>query len=110
MATEEDINEYFESIVSLHSTFTETNPITYQVLLIEYGDKLTQEQKDYVIKQRDFYSQKHKETYAEIMKYIDNDISRLPLTDKINESENKIIQLNKIEDENVVYRLPIGKT
>jgi hypothetical protein len=51
---------------------------------------------------------KQNEINKKILQQIDNEITRLPLSEKINESENKCIQLDT--NENLVYRLPVGKT
>jgi hypothetical protein len=91
----QDIENAFLEIQTLHTSFDEDNPITYEILLAEYGDKLTEDQKKYIKEVQSQKIEKKKAIEKKIMAYIDNEISRMPLLSKINEEENKIIQLNK---------------
>ena len=116
MADEETIQDFLLQIQSLHHTFDENNAITYQVLLAEFGEQLNEEQKTWCRNEMRRLTIKQNEINKKILQQIDNEITRLPLSEKINESENKCIQLpllEKLEEkfgENLVYRLPVGKT
>jgi hypothetical protein len=88
-----DIETAFLEIQTLHTSFDEDNPITYQILLTEYGDKLTEDQKKFIKEIQAQKIEKKRAIERKIMEYIDNEVSRAPLLSKINESENKIIQL-----------------
>ena len=91
----QDMETAFLEIQTLHTSFDEDNPITYEILLTEYGDKLTQDQKKYIKEVQSQKIEKKRAIERKILQYIDNEISRAPLLTKINESENKIIQLEK---------------
>jgi hypothetical protein len=88
-----DIETAFLEIQTLHTSFDEDNPITYQILLTEYGDKLTEDQKKFIKEVQAQKIEKKRAIERKILQYIDNEVSRAPLLSKINESENKIIQL-----------------
>ena len=92
MADTEQIQEFLLEINSLHHTFDEENAITYQVLLAEFGDKLNEEQKNWCRNEMKRLTDKQNAINRKIMSQIDNEISRLPLSEKINEKENKFIQ------------------
>jgi dephospho-CoA kinase len=115
-ADEETIQDFLLQINSLHHTFNEQNPITYQVLLAEFGTELNEDQKTWCRDEMRRLTIKQNEINKKILQQIDNEITRLPLSEKINESENKCIQLPLLEkleekfNENLVYRLPVGKT
>jgi len=84
-----DIETAFLEIQTLHTSFDEDNPITYQILLTEYGDKLTEDQKKFIKEIQAQKIEKKRAIERKIMEYIDNEVSRAPLLSKINESENK---------------------
>jgi len=107
-ADEETIQDFLIQIHSLHHTFDENNAITYQVLLAEFGEQLNEDQKTWCRDEMRRLNIKQNEINKKILQQIDNEITRLPLSEKINESENKCIQLDT--NENLVYRLPVGKT
>jgi putative heme iron utilization protein len=88
-----DIETAFLEIQTLHTSFDEDNPVTYQILLTEYGDKLTEDQKKFIKEIQAQKIEKKRAIERKIMEYIDNEVSRAPLLSKINESENKIIKL-----------------
>ena len=104
-ADEETIQDFLLQIQSLHHTFDENNAITYQVLLAEFGEQLNKEQKQWCRDEMRRLTIKQNEINKKILQQIDNEITRLPLSEKINESENKFIQLSETP-----YRLPVGKT
>ena len=91
----QDMETAFLEIQTLHTSFDEDNPITYEILLTEYGDKLTEDQKKYIKEVQAQKIEKKRAIERKILQYIDNETSRAPLLTKINESENKIIQLEK---------------
>ncbi len=107
MADELLIQDFLLQINSLHHTFNEENPITYQVLLAEFGDQLNELQKQWCRDEMRRLTIKQTAINQKMLEYMDNEISRLPITEKIHESENKCIQLGDT-DTNLVYRLPVG--
>jgi hypothetical protein len=125
MADESLIEDFLLQINSLHHTFNEENPITYQVLLVEFGEQLNEEQKEWCRVEMKRLTNKQNAINKKMLEYMDNEISRLPISEKINEHENRCISIfNKDGDkpntngsgvalseiENLVYRLPLGKT
>jgi len=128
MADELSIQNFLLEINSLHHTFNEENPITYQVLLAEFGEQLNEEQRQWCRNEMRRLSIKQNAINKKMLEYMDNEISRLPISEKINESENKCIQLKGtdrsllnpyseggVQEEPLVpfndsvYRLPVGK-
>ena len=107
-ADEETIQDFLLQINSLHHTFDEKNPITYQVLLAEFGTELNEEQKTWCKDEMRRLTIKQNQINKKILEQIDNEITRLPLSEKINESENKCIQISTIDE--IPYRLPVGST
>jgi len=101
MADTEQIQEFLLEINSLHHTFDEENAITYQVLLVEFGDKLNEEQKIWCRNEMKRLTDKQNAINRKIMSQIDNEISRLPITEKINEKENRFIQHESSNNLNV---------
>ena len=116
MADESLIEDFLLQINSLHHTFNEENPITYQVLLVEFGEQLNEEQKEWCRVEMKRLSNKQNAINKKMLEYMDNEISRLPISEKINEHENRCVQVplfsrsNEKVEENLVYRLPLGKT
>ena len=118
MADESLIEDFLIQINSLHHTFNEENPITYQVLLAEFGEQLNEEQREWCRVEMRRLTIKQNAINKKMLEYMDNEISRLPISEKINESENKCIQvapsitenIDEIDPLNLVYRLPVGKT
>ena len=126
MADESLIEDFLLQINSLHHTFNEENPITYQVLLAEFGEQLNEEQKDWCRVEMKRLTNKQNAINKKMLEYMDNEISRLPISEKINEHENRCISIfskdgdkpnmKEIEIDhrdtplNLVYRLPVGST
>ena len=105
-ANEYEIEDYMRQIQGLHSSFDENNPVTYQVLLIEFGEKLNKEQK-YLIEMMKNKALDKLNYYNDLIrKHIDNDISRQPILTKVKEEENKRIVIKEPEpetEENIIY-------
>jgi len=111
MADELLIQDFLLQINSLHHTFNEENPITYQVLLAEFGDQLNELQKQWCRDEMRRLTIKQTAINQKMLQYMDNEISRLPITEKIHENENRCIQvLEKIDETEIPYRLPLSKT
>jgi hypothetical protein len=91
----EEINEALILINSFHHTFDEKNPITYQILMTEYKEQLSSEQIVWIRDRIQHYQKIKAKTDKKIMEYIDNEISRLPLSEKLNEKLNECKILNQ---------------
>jgi len=83
---EEDIKQKLLEINAIHATFDEQNPITFVIFLTENREQLNDEQ----IKWVETEIQRLKKLKAKIedkwIKAIDNEITRLPLEQKIGEN------------------------
>ena len=87
---EEDIKQKLLEINAIHATFDEQNPITFVIFLTENRDQLNDEQIKYV----ETEIQRLKKLKAKIedkwIKAIDNEITRLPLEQKIGENSCRV--------------------
>jgi cob(I)alamin adenosyltransferase len=89
---EEDIKQKLEEINSIHATFDDQNPITFVIFLTENRDELNQEQIKWVESEIERLKKKAKKTQSKWIKAIDNEISRMPLENKIGENSMRIFQ------------------
>lgn len=83
MSNSEEIDGFLSQIQSLHYSFNEENPITYQVLLCEFGDKLNEEQKTWCRTEMRRITEKNNAINKKLLEQIDNEITRLPLSEKM---------------------------
>jgi cob(I)alamin adenosyltransferase len=89
---EEDIKQKLEEINAIHATFDDQNPITFVIFLTENRDELNQEQIKWVESEIERLKKKAKKTQSKWIKAIDNEISRMPLENKIGENSMRIFQ------------------
>lgn len=83
-----DFEEAFLEIQNLHTSFDENNPITYQILLTSYGERLNEAQKQEIELRRDKAIKRKKLIHKKILKQIDNEITRSSILEKVKDSEN----------------------
>ncbi len=88
---EEDIKQKLEEINAIHATFDDQNPITFVIFLTENRDELNQEQIKWVESEIERLKKKAKKTQSKWIKAIDNEISRMPLENKIGENSMRIL-------------------
>lgn len=88
-----DFEEAFDEIKSLHHSFDENNPITFQILLTSYREKLNDDQVIYINSEITRLIERQRRIKDKIMNKIDNDITRELVVNKINENENYNKQL-----------------
>jgi cob(I)alamin adenosyltransferase len=89
---EEDIKQKLEEINAIHATFDENNPITFVIFLTENRADLNPEQIKWVENEIEKLKKKVKKTQSKWLKAIDNEISRLPLEQKIGECSVRVFQ------------------
>ena len=89
---EDDIKQKLEEIASIHSTFDENNPITFVIFLTENRAVLNPEQIIWVEKEIERLKKKQKKMQSRWLKAIDNEISRLPLDQKIGECSVRVFE------------------
>jgi len=89
---EDDIKQKLEEIGAIHSTFDENNPITFVIFLTENRADLNPEQIKWVEDEIERLKKKMKKTQSKWLKAIDNEISRLPLEQKIGECSVKVFE------------------
>ena len=89
---DEDIKQKLEEINAIHATFDDQNPITFVIFLTENRDELNQEQIKWVESEIERLKKKAKKTQSKWIKAIDNEISRMPLENKIGENSMRIFQ------------------
>jgi hypothetical protein len=94
---EEDIEQSFDEIRSLHRSFTEDNPITYAIFIAENRDRLTEEQIVFLMEKAEEAAAKQARINKKIIEQIDNELSRADIFQKFNDSENYFRQLDKEE-------------
>jgi len=80
---EEEIHEKLLDISAIHSTFDENNAITFMILLSECKDKMNDEQIKWCEKKIESLKKKNNSINNKWIKAIDNEITRLPLSEKI---------------------------
>ena len=95
---EEDIEQSFEEIRTLHRSFTEENPITYAIFIAENRDRLTEEQVTFLMRKAETAAAKQARINKKIVEQIDNELSRADIFQKFNDSENYFRQLDKEEE------------
>ena len=83
---EEEIHEKLLDISAIHSTFDENNAITFMILLSECKDKLNEAQIKWVEDKIQSLKKKNNSINNKWIKAIDNEITRLPLSEKIHNS------------------------
>jgi len=88
---EDDIKHKLEEIYAIHSTFDDQNPITFVIFLTENRDELNEEQIKWVESEIERLKRKQNKTQSKWLKAIDNEISRLPLDQKIGENSVRVV-------------------
>jgi len=83
---EEEIHEKLLDISAIHNTFDENNAITFMILLSECKDKLNEAQIKWVEDKIQSLKKKNNSINNKWIKAIDNEITRLPLSEKIHNS------------------------
>jgi cob(I)alamin adenosyltransferase len=83
---EEEIHEKLLDISAIHSTFDEDNAITFMILLSECKDKMNDEQIKWCEKKIESLKKKKNSINNKWLKAIDNEITRMPLSEKIDNS------------------------
>lgn len=83
---EEEIHEKLLDISAIHSTFDEDNAITFMILLSECKDKMNDEQIKWCEKKIQSLKKKKNSINNKWLKAIDNEITRMPLSEKIDNS------------------------
>lgn len=83
---EEEIHEKLLDISAIHSTFDENNAITYMILMSECKDKMNDEQIKWCEKKIESLKKKQNSINNKWLKAIDNEITRMPLSEKIDNS------------------------
>jgi len=83
---EEEIHEKLLDISAIHSTFDENNAITFMILLSECKDKLNEAQIKWVEDKIQSLKKKNNSINNKWIKAIDNEITLLPLSEKIHNS------------------------
>jgi chemotaxis regulatin CheY-phosphate phosphatase CheZ len=89
---EEDIKQKLEEINSIHSTFDEKNPITFVIFLTECRAELSQEQIKWCETEIERLKKLQKKMQSKWIRAIDNEISRLPLEQKIGENSVRLFE------------------
>lgn len=89
---EEDIKHKLLEINAIHSTFDENNPITFVIFLTENRGELNDEQIKWCESEIQRLKRIVKKTQAKWIKAIDNEISRLPLEQKIGENSVRLFE------------------
>ena len=89
---EDDIKQKLEDIHAIHSTFDENNPITFVIFLTENRADLTEEQIKWCEAEIDRLKKIQKKMQSKWIKAIDNEISRLPLEQKIGENSMRVFE------------------
>lgn len=95
---EEDIEQSFEEIRTLHRSFTEENPITYAIFIAENRDRLGEEQIAFLMQKAEQAAEKQARINRKIVEQIDNELSRACIFEKFNDAENYCRQLDKEEE------------
>jgi len=80
---EEEIHEKLLDISAIHSTFDENNAITFMILLSECKDKMNDEQIKWCEKKIESLKKKTNSINNKWLKAIDNEITRMPLSEKM---------------------------
>jgi hypothetical protein len=88
-----DIEEAFMEIQNLHSSFDDKNPITYQILLTSYKERLNDKQIEHIKSEVERLCERNRKIKEKIMSKIDNDISRMSIDKKIFEEDNHFKQI-----------------
>lgn len=91
---EEDIEEKLIQISEIHSSFTHRNPLTYIIFLDECKNELSEEQIKYCNEKIEKLKKKQNKLFKSVIDQIDNEISRLPLEEKIGNEQNNVIKIN----------------
>jgi hypothetical protein len=89
---EDDIKQKLEEINAIHATFDEQNPITFVIFLTENREELNEDQIKWVESEIERLKRKQIKTQSKWIKAIDNEISRLPLDQKIGENSVRVIE------------------
>jgi len=89
---EEDIKQKLEEINAIHATFDENNPITFVIFLTENRAELNEEQIKWCEKEIESLKKKQKKMQNKWLKAIDNEISRLPLEQKIGDNTMRVFE------------------
>lgn len=79
---EDDIHEKLLDILSIHSTFDEHNPITFMILMTECKNELNDAQIKWCEDKIESLKKKNNSINRKWLKAIDNEITRLPLSEK----------------------------
>lgn len=82
---EEDIEQRLEEISQIHASFNHLNPMTYIIFLDECKDDLSEEQIKYCNEKIEKLKKKQNKVFKSVIDQIDNEISRLPLLEKIDQ-------------------------
>ena len=87
---EDDIKQKLEEFNAIHATFDDQNPITFVIFLTENRDELNEDQIKWVESEIQRLKKKAKKTQSKWIKAIDNEITRLPLDQKIGENSVRL--------------------
>lgn len=83
---EEEIHEKLLDISAIHSTFDEDNAITFMILLSECKEKMNEAQIKWCENKIESLKKKKNSINNKWLKAIDNEITRMPLSEKIDNS------------------------
>jgi cob(I)alamin adenosyltransferase len=89
---EDDIKQKLEEINAIHATFDDQNPITFIIFLTENRDELNEDQIKWVESEIERLKKKSKKTQSKWIKAIDNEITRLPLDQKIGDNSVRLFE------------------
>lgn len=89
---EEEIKQKLLEINAIHSTFDENNPITFVIFLTENREDLSQEQIKWVESEIERLKKLQRKIQSKWIKAIDNEISRMPLQEKIGENTMRVFE------------------
>lgn len=89
---EDDIKDKLLEINAIHTTFTDENPLTFIIFLNENKDLLNDLQVKWCEDKIKELTKKQSRTYKKWTDKIDNEISRLPISEKIGENYVKQLQ------------------
>jgi fido (protein-threonine AMPylation protein) len=89
---EDDIKQKLMEINAIHPTFDETNPITYVIFLTECRDELNEAQIKWCNDEIERLKRKQKKMQSKWVSMIDNEITRLPLEQKIGENSVRLFE------------------
>lgn len=88
-----DFEEAFMEIQNLHSSFDDKNPITYQILLTSYNDRLNNKQIEHIKSEIERLCERNRKIKDKIISKIDNEITRMSIDKKILEENNYFKQI-----------------